>query len=128
MKISILGDYNWESKIDKILIDVSKSNYKSFFKEMHYGDGLAEIVIVCMCRDSELNFKQRIKFSKKNKMLGIDVMLDFNGIKNLSDEERKKSVIESIINTVSSIVFKYKIKDFNADKFIMDFQRIVNSV
>ena len=90
MRFNILSDADWDSKIDKVLDTFSDFGYRRLFEEKNYGDSLYGITVVFMCRNTEYNFKQRIKYSKKEKKIYLDIMLDLNQFKQI--EQREKNV------------------------------------
>ena len=128
MEIGITCDANWEVKIDKVLDALSDTNYDRFFQKKYYGDSINEIFIVLMCRDSELNFKQRIRQSKKEKILYMDLMLDFDEFMKINQKQRNKITADKIINEVPPIIKKYKFKDFDLEKFEIDLEKVFRKV
>ena len=123
MKVSISCDADWEAKIDKVVYALSDLNYRRFFEERHYGSSLESILIGLMCQDPELNLKRRIRYTKKEKQLSLDIMLDINQFKQIDQRERNKIVIDKILSEVIPIIKKYKFEDFDTPKFEDDFNK-----
>lgn len=119
MRFGIVGDLNKESGVSEVLCELS-GPAEWHFAPRQYGDGLRGIGVVLMCRDASLKFKQRIRHSKKEKMLYLDVMLDIDQLVQSTHEERRAIVIESLLEEVPNIVRKYAIKDFDEARFLGD--------
>lgn len=117
MKLFITTDSNWEAKIEKVADALYDTGYVSFFEQQNYGTSLNGISIVLMCRDKNLNFKQRIRFIRNEKIIYMDLMFNIDEFLNISQGEREKIVVNKIIEEVPKIVAKYKLADFNLTKF-----------
>lgn len=124
MRLNILCDADWESKVDKVLDTLSDSGYRRFFEEQNYGKELEGVTIVLMCQSPLLNLKQRIRHSKKEKKLYIDIMLDLPKFKEIQQIERENIVIDKIIKEIPPIISKYKFLDFDLPKFEKDLRTI----
>ena len=122
MRFNILSDSNAESKLDKVLDDLSDVGYRTHFAERDYGDGVAGVTVVFMCQDPDLNLKRRIRFAKKEKKLYMDIMLDLPQMKVADYATRMKMVIERLLAEVPETVSKYKFDDFDTEQFISDFR------
>jgi hypothetical protein len=120
MNLFITADHNVESGLTQVIVDIYRAGYDKFFEVKNYGGGLSGIGIVLTCRNPALHFKRRIRFSKKNKRLSMDVMLDLDEMKSLTHEERRQLVVKRLAKEVPEIVTKYQIPDFNVDQFIND--------
>ncbi|WP_031454661.1 hypothetical protein [Flavobacterium chungangense] len=77
MNFGLTADIHWETKVDISLGLVPQREFRDFFYSKNYGTDINKFVVVLMCRNSEYNFKQRIRFIKKEKALYMDIMLDF---------------------------------------------------
>ena len=120
MRFNILSDAEWESKIRDGLKAISTSGYQRVFEERDYGTGLRGVIVVLMCRDPKLNFKQRIRFTKKEKKLYMDIMLDLNLMQHSEPAVRKKIVIQRLADEVPAILHKYAFPDFDEPRFVAD--------
>ncbi|SDG87524.1 hypothetical protein ACQ86K_29480 [Mucilaginibacter sp. P19] len=123
MKFSLLSDTNWETRVDKVLHTLSDFGYTEFFEKRNYGTSLNGVVVVFMCRDPELNFKQRIRHSKKEKLLYMDIMLDYNEFIKIENDEREKIITERLASETIAIIAKYKFDDFDLERFAADIKR-----
>jgi len=128
MRLFITCDINWESRVNWVLDTLYESGYVSFFEEQIYGSAIDSIVVVVMCRNPDLNFKQRIRFSKKEKKLYLDIMLDFKYFVKINQKEREQIVVNKLITEVPLIISKYKFKDFNLPKFEIDFRNQMSKI
>jgi len=121
MRFNILCDADWESRVDQVLNGLSDFGYRQYFEERDYGSGMIGITVVLMCQDPGLNLKQRIRFSKKEKKLYIDVMLNLTEMKASNTEQRRNIVATHLVSSVHEVVAKRKIEEFNSIAFISDF-------
>ena len=123
-RFSILSDTNWETKVDRGLSFFSDT--ARHFEIKDYGADLDGIVLVMMCRSPELNFKQRKRYSKKEKFFYLDIMLDYKEMVRTKDELTKgKIMLDKINNELFPALGKYKFKDFDLLKFQKDFKAFV---
>lgn len=127
-RFNIIADFYWESQIDKVLDTLSNTGYRSFFKEQDYGNTLDGLTIVLICQDPTLNLKQRIKYSKKERKIYIDLMLDLPHFISISQKEREKIVISKIISEIPAVIKKYKIVDFDLLKFELDLKSCMSKI
>jgi hypothetical protein len=74
-----------------------------------------------MCRDPSLGFKPRIKFKKKDRMLCVDIMLDFDAMRCADDNGRLNIVAKRLSEEISRIIREYAIRDFDESRFLNDF-------
>lgn len=125
MRFNILSDADWDSKIDKVLDTFSNFGYRRLFEEKKYGDSLYGITVVFMCRNTEYNFKQRIKYSKKEKKIYLDIMLDLNQFKQIEQREKERIVAQKLISEIPPIISKYKFTDFDLPSFEADLKKLL---
>jgi len=119
----MLADFYWETKLDKVLDTFSELGFRKYFEEKDYGDEVDGITVVLMCQDPALNLKQRIRRSKKEKKIYIDIMLDMNQFIGLDQNQREKIVAEKLISEVPPIISKYKMQGFDLPKFEGDLKK-----
>ncbi len=122
MRLFITCDSYWEAKIDKVLNTLYHTGYKHFFDRQNYGSSLDGVAIVLICQDSSLNLRQRIRFSKKEKTIYLDILLDLNQFLLIDQKQREEIVAGRLIHEVPAIIGKYKLKDFDLPKFEADFR------
>ena len=127
-RFNILADFYWEAHIDKVLDALSDKGYRRYFSEQDYGSSLEGITVVLMCQDSNLNLKQRVRQSKKEKKIYLDIMLDLNQFLTISQKERERIIVEKLISEIPPIVAKYKLDDFNLSKFEADLQNWMSKI
>ena len=119
MKLFITCDSDWNTRISETISKLVNSEFIFQFK--NYGEDLVGISIVLMCRDPKHDFKQRIKFSKPEKKLYADIMLDYKVMESAKDDEERITYISNkIIEELPEIIKKYEFKSFKTDEFIAD--------
>lgn len=124
----ITGDTDHRSGIGQLIDEVSGPASGYFAKiDYGYGSGLKGIRVVLMCQRSELNLKRRVRLSKKDGVIYMNVMLDFEKMHLASPEERKLEVVRKLWDEVPEVLSRYDINDFNRIKFITDFRLWINS-
>ncbi|MBT1697133.1 hypothetical protein KK083_09620 [Fulvivirgaceae bacterium PWU4] len=123
MRLFITSDANYESKIDTAFDGIYNDEVKELFAVKNYGGSLETISIILTCRDPLLNFKQRIRYSKKEKTLYMDIMFDLEEVVRLSHEDKKKLLAKKLSGEVPEILSRYKYEDFNVKEFLNDFMR-----
>ena len=119
MKFFITYDANMESGLNEITYGMTKS-FGDYFVDRFYDDSGIAMSIILMCRDPIWNFKQRIRFHKKENRLHMDIMLDLNIMSRADPATRKQIVGKRIVTEVPQIVAKYKFKDFDLKRFSSD--------
>jgi hypothetical protein len=122
MRLNILGDFDWESRVDHVLNFLNDLDYRSFFQDKSYGDGLLGVSIVVVCQDSSLNLKQRIRFAKKEKKLYVDVLIDLLEMKTATPEGRVSIIAKSLVENIPKVIIKYNFDAFDSVQFIKDFE------
>jgi len=125
-RFNILADFYWESKVDKVLDRLSTIGYRRFFVEQYYGSSLEGITVVLMCQNPDLNLKQRIRFSKKEKKIYLDLMLDLNQFLLIDQRQKERVAAEKLIEEIPVIISKYKLNDFNLPKFESDLKKALS--
>lgn len=128
MEFGISADINWESGVREVLSLISNREFSDYYYSKNYGNDLKAFFIILMCRDPEYNFKQRIRFVKKEKALYMDIMLDFDLFVKITQEERNKIVFDKLIKEVPEIIAKYKFKDFDLSTFTEDWKDLIGKI
>ena len=123
MEFFITYDASWEAKIDKVLNALDETRYKAVFQKRKYGDVIDGIAIVLMCRNTNLKFKQRIRYSRIQKTIYMDLMLNLDQFILIEQKERTRIVADKLIKEVPVIIAKYKLKDFDLSKFKVDLNK-----
>ena len=120
MRFFTTSDANSESKINEILNALDDSYFNEYFADKYYDDSGIEMAVVFMCRDPRRNFKQRIRFVKKENTLYMDIMLDLNVMSCSDSETRRRIVGDKMVNEIPEIIHKYKFNDFDLPRFTKD--------
>lgn len=121
MRFRIAIDADWEARLGTVTDVLFAHELRQFIESKEYGEGMAALSIVLMCRGEEFAFKRRIKFLKKDRDLQMDVMLDLDVLKHASREERIRIVVDRLILEVPQVVRSYDIELFDSEAFISDF-------
>ena len=119
MRLMVVCDANQESGVGEVIYDICGPTHLHFVSK-NYGNGLSGIGVVLMCRDPELNFKRRIRFSRKEKTVYIDVMLDLMQMRQLAHNVRKRIICERLTEEIPAVVRKYSIAGFDDVLFEQD--------
>ncbi|MED5612932.1 MULTISPECIES: hypothetical protein [unclassified Janthinobacterium] len=123
MRLNLLSDINWESKIDHAFKVVDTTS----LADVYYGKGLSALVVVLNCRDPELGHRQRIRLTKATNTLYIDVMLDLQFFVQATHVERRKALYEDVTGQVRKVLEKRRLKDFELERFLADMDALLNS-
>jgi len=120
MKFDVTCDANLESGLNELLNELYDSGFNAYFSDRIYDNSGIELFVVLMCRDPNLNFKQRIRFSKKDNCLYMDVMLDLAIMKQVDFVSRKKIVATKLVMEVPNIIASYRQLKFDFISFKSD--------
>jgi len=120
MKFFITSDADKETGLSEIIYEINRSPMDDFFVDRFYDDSGIEMAVILMGRDPQWNFKQRIRFVKKENCLYIDLMFDWQTMVDADHVSRKRIVAEKIVTEVPPIVAKKKFKDFDLPRFSRD--------
>lgn len=118
----VTSDTNIETGVANARHDFMTTEFYKFIENQNYGESLAGLVIVFMCRSPELIFKRRLRFSKKDKILSMDIMLDYNLFVNISPDERVIELCKALLLALPEVLKKYKFKDFDSDKLMTNLE------
>ena len=120
MYLGLTADYDSISGVGDVIDEMSEAT-KDYFRSRDYGAGSPAIAIVLMCQSPSLNLKQRLRFKKKENILYTDVMLSLDEMCRLSPKERERIIGIRIADTLREILKKYVFKQFDAERFLHDF-------
>jgi hypothetical protein len=126
MRVTISGEIDGSFGLGEVVTDLSGPTKRNF-QERHYGSGIEALVIILVCHELSSSLKRRMRFTKKNKLLGFDIMLDYDEMKRLDQAARKQKVIGQILTEMPKILKKYAISDFDEQRFVEDFARWLKS-
>jgi hypothetical protein len=122
MKSFLTCDIDWESKVDKVRSDLADAGFSEFLAGKDYGPGLQDLAIVLMCQRSDLNLKQRIRYSKANASISMDIMLDLESMKAADMPMRRRIVASHLYAEVPRVVAKYAKYGIDVERFTAEFQ------
>lgn len=120
MRFFTTADSNSEAKIYEVLYALDDDGFENDFEPRFYDDSGTEIAIILVCRDPARNFKQRIRFLKKENCLYVDIMLDLETMCRSNLVIKKRIVGEKMVSELPQIIAKYKFKDFDLPRFSSD--------
>ncbi|MFD1437928.1 hypothetical protein [Acinetobacter terrae] len=120
-RLLVTSDSNSETGVADANLSLTANGFYKFIEEQDYGNTLNSLVIIFMCRDPELHFKQRIRYSRKKQKLYMDIMLDYQTFVIMTPEQRVSELCKKLLTEMPPIVQKYKITDFDLDKLISNF-------
>lgn len=128
MRFFITCDSFWEAQVDRVIDLIDDTGYKRYFSEEDYGTSLQGVTVVLVCQDPNLNLKERSRLSKKEKKIYLDIMLDLNLFLGINQKEREKIVVAKLIAEIPPIIAKYKLDDFNIEKFEKDLRFWISKI
>ncbi|MES2018948.1 MAG: hypothetical protein V4484_20845 [Pseudomonadota bacterium] len=121
MRLNILSDSEWESGIGQVVVWLSKTEYFREFQERNYGSGLVAVAVNLICQNPIFLFERRIRYSKKEKKIYLDIMLNLSDFVNVSFDERRRIVLNALLKEVPEVIGKYSIESFDVKTFLADF-------
>ena len=117
-KFQLLSDTDSESGILIAKQQITSNGFNKYITSDNYGSDLNGIVIILMCRKPEIVFKKRLRLSKKEKVLYMDIMLDYDLFNNMTFEQRITQICKTLLVELSQVLKKYKFQDFKSDELI----------
>lgn len=115
-KFHLITDTDSYSGVLEAKQKITSNKFYKLMESEFYGSSVSGIVIVLMCRDPDIIFKPRLRFSKKEKVLYMDIMLDYHKFVGMTHEQRVTALCEKLLQEMPPIVIKYKFDDFDLDK------------
>lgn len=100
-----------------------ESGFDTYFSEKSFDDKKTNICGVLMCREPDLNFRQRIRLSAKDNTLYIDLMLDLRAVVLMSEMEKRSFVVRKMREEIPPIIAKYERLNFDVLRFSQDFRQ-----
>ena len=119
MHFRITADTNKESGVGEVVYELSGPTRQHFISQ-DYGSGLPCLCVVLMCRDPELAFKRRVRFSEKEQTLYMDVMLHLPDLIPLAHAERRRAIVQRLEQEIPEVLTKYEFRDFDQPRFESD--------
>lgn len=121
-KFFLTGDIDIKSGVDSILDSLSIPMRK-YFQTKDYGEGLSEVCVVLMCQDSRLNLKRRVRYSRKNSVVYMDIMFNLHEMIMATPDERKRHIVQRMRDEIPEVLSRYKIPNFAREAFIADLHK-----
>src|SRR5688572_19040015 len=119
MHFRITSDANQESGVGEVADELSGPT-RQHFVPRDYGNGLPRLCVVLMCRDPHLDFKRRVRFSKNDETLYMDVMLHLSDMIPLTHDERRSVIVQRLEQEIPEVLTKYAFRDFDQSRFESD--------
>ncbi|MBP2543060.1 hypothetical protein [Acinetobacter guillouiae] len=117
-KFQLLSDTDSESGVLIAKQKITSNGFNKYVTSDNYGSDLNGIVIILMCRKPEIVFKKRLRLSKKEKVLYMDIMLDYDLFNNMAFEQRITQICKTLLVELSQVLKKYKFQDFKSNELI----------
>lgn len=120
MRFRLLSDAHWEARVDAATDALDDRGLVEHFERRDYGKGLQGLTVILMCQDPELSLKRRVRHSKKESKLYMDIMLDLPWMISAKPEERKKEIVTRLYDEVPEVLSRYQIPDFDKERFVRE--------
>jgi len=85
-----------------------------------YSPDVEALNTIINCSRRSQNFKHRSRFSRKEKNLFFDIIIDYDHYMSLKEQDQKKCIALSFLKDME-ILRKYKPKDFRFEEMKLDF-------
>lgn len=122
MRLFITSDSHWESRVDRVLSELSGERFEEKFARKTYGRGVVDFGIIVMCRRPGVEFHHRKRYQAGPAIFDMDVFLPFEAMRDATMEERRRMMAEGICNDVQTVFAQRKtpIPDFDVHAFVAD--------
>lgn len=121
-KFQLLSDTDSESGILFAKQQITSNGFNKYITSENYGSDLNGVVIILVCRKPGIILKKRLRLSKKEKILYMDIMLDYDLFNNIEFEQRVTQICKTLLVEISQVLKKYKFEDFKSDKLIINLE------
>lgn len=127
MDINITADAWWETRVGESLDQFSLKKINDFFYLKNYGDELEKLFICFLCCNPEDYglLEQKVKFTKKEKLLSIFFVLEYDLFMKINNIERDAIILKKIKDEVPEIMKQRLSRQFNLDDFIKDWLKAI---
>lgn len=127
MDISITSDAWWETRLGESLNQFSLREINDFFYLKNYGDELQKIVICFLCCNPEHygKLEQKVQFKRKEKILSIFFVLDYDLFIKINNTERETIVFNKIKDELPEIMKQKLSTKFNIENFKKDWLKAI---
>ncbi|MGE3467283.1 MAG: hypothetical protein AB7J13_10150 [Pyrinomonadaceae bacterium] len=120
MRFFVTCDANQSAGLDDFLDFLYRKEFDEFFVDRQYDDGGTNLCVVLMCRDPQLRFEQRIRLSKVDNTLYLDILLHLPLIESMSATEKRTFIATKMLEEVPCVLGRYKKRDFDVLRFSRD--------
>jgi len=120
MKFLIVQDADISAGLYSFLNVLRGNGFGDHFMERQYNDLGTDIGVVLMCRQPYHRFKQRIRLSKKDNTLYIDLMLELDEMAPMPPTEKISFIARKMLVELPPIISKYRNLDFDVLRFSRD--------
>ena len=110
----------------KIVEMITISGLEKKLASNNYGSSIKRLRVILFCHEFE--WKPRIRFTKNDKILGIDVIVDYTAMCKASFSERKLIVGQRMMADLAQVIAKYKFEDFDLPRFLLDLEVELKSI
>ena len=121
-KFHLISDTFFSSGILEAKQRITNNQLHKIIESEIYGDDLNGIVICLMCCDPDIIFKRRLRFSKKEKVLYMDIILNHDQFSVMSHEQRISEICKILLEKIPLIFKKYKFNNFNSSKLMKNLE------
>lgn len=123
MQVFFSGETEASSGVGMVIGEFNEQR-REYFGSRNYGEDMKEVAVFFICRTPKL--KQRIRFSKKAKILYTDIMLELAEYEKYEPAMRMKAAAAQLLAELPRIIGKYKFKDFDLDRFMTDLRTFLS--
>lgn len=120
MEFFVTQDADITAGLDSFLNVLRSNGFESDFLPKQYNDLGTDLGIVLMCRQPYHRFKQRIRHSKKDNTLYIDLMLELAEMASMPPTEKISFIARKMLVELPPIISKYRKLDFDILRFSRD--------
>lgn len=128
MRMFVTCDIDSESKVDSVVYEMLNAGLVQYFEEKNYGGEFRGIAAVLMCRSPEIEFKRRVRYSKSDQHIYMDIMLNYQNMVSANQEDRRREVARRLLSEVPEVLSKYKIEGFDKAEFLGDFRKWIGGL
>lgn len=126
LRLLITCDANQETGVIEAILSLTVHNFYKFIEEVDYGNSLQYLAIFFICRDSKIQSKLPIHFTKVDQTFCLDITLDYYQFVIMTHEQRVSELCNKLILEIPLTIKKYGIEDFDLDKLVSNFSQWFN--
>lgn len=126
LRLLITCDANQETGVIEAILSLTIHNFYKFIEEVDYGNSLQYLAIFFICRDSKIQSKSPIHFTKVDQTFCLDITLDYYQFIIMTHEQRLSELCTNLLLGIPLTIKKYEITDFDLDKLVSKFSQWFN--